>query len=124
MSESFNFKSILDQAIRIAIADLWFIFKQIFIIYWPYIVGFFVVIISGIILQIIMLRSGSRSKLSSGFNSMVGGLTYVLFCLFYFAISYWIFGSQVVDEIWFTAFGGISFLSTWLFLRAIGFWYY
>lgn len=124
MENQLNMQYVFDQAIRAAIADLWYIFKQIFIIYWPYIVGFVVIVISGIILQIIMLRSGSRNKLSSGFNSMVGSLIYALFCLFYFAIFYWIFGPQVIDEIWFTAFGGISFLSTWLFLKGIGFWYY
>jgi len=124
MTESFNLQSILDQAIRIAIADLWFIFKEIFITHWPYIVGFIIIVISGVILQIIMLKSGSRSKLSSGFNSMVGSLAYTLFCLIYFAIAYLIFGSQVVDSIWLTVFGALAFPSTWYFLRGIGFWYY
>ncbi len=124
MDANFNLQSILDQFIRTAVSDFWSLAKQIFFMYWPYIIGFFVIVIAGVILQIFMLKSGGRSKLSAGFNSMVGSLTYSLFCLIYFSICYWIFGTQVVDDVWFAVIGAISFPSTGWFLRAIGFWYY
>ncbi len=124
MSDAFNLQSILDQAIRTLVSDLWSLAKQMFFIYWPYIIGFLIFVIAGVILQIFMLKSGGHSKLSAGFNSMVGSLTYSLFFLIYFGICYWIFGTQVVDDIWFTVIGAISFPSTGFFLRAIGFWYY
>jgi hypothetical protein len=124
MSDTLSPQSLLEQMIHSMISGLWYIAKHIFTLYWPYIIGFFVIVVAGIILQIIMLKSGSRSKLSSGFNSMVGSFIYSIFFLIYFLISYWIFGTQVVDEIWFTVFGSLSFPSTWYFLRGIGFWYY
>lgn len=124
MTESFSIQSLLDQFIRTAVSDFWSLAKQMFFMYWPYIIGFFVIVIAGVILQIFILKSGGRSKLSAGFNSMVGSLTYSLFCLMYFSVCYWIFGTQVVDDVWFAVIGAISFPSTGLFLRAIGFWYY
>lgn len=124
MSDALSPQSLLEQMIHSMLSGLWSIVKHIFILYWPYIIGFFVIVVAGIILQIIMLKSGSRSKLSAGFNSMVGSFTYSIFFLIYFLLSYWIFGTQVVDEIWFTVFGALAFPSTWYFLRGIGFWYY
>ena len=115
---------LLDQMIRSAMSGIWPVTKHLFFIYWPYIVGLAVLIIAGVILQIIMLKSGSRSKLSASFNSMVGSFTYSIFFLIYFLLSYWIFGTQVVDEIWFTVFGALAFPSTWYLLKGIGFWYY
>jgi hypothetical protein len=124
MYDSLNLQSILDQFARTAVLDFWFLVKQIFLVYWPYIIGFLVIVVAGVILQIFMLRSGGRSKLSAGFNSMVGSLTYSLFFLIYFGVCYWIFGTQVVDDIWFAVIGTISFPSAGCFLRAIGFWHY
>lgn len=46
MENQLNMQYVFDQAIRATIADLWYIFKQIFIMYWPYIVGFVVIVIS------------------------------------------------------------------------------
>ena len=124
MPESLNLQSILDQMIRIVVSDIWSLSKQLFLAHWPYVIGFLVIIIAGVILQIMMLKSGGHSKLSAGFNSLVGSLTYSIFFLIYFLICYLIFGTQVVDDIWFALFGTLSFPSTWLFLKSIGFWYY
>lgn len=121
MSDTFNLQSILDQMIRTLVSDLWSLARQMFLMHWPYIIGFLVFVIAGVVLQIFMLKSGGRSKLSAGFNSMVGSLTYSLFFLIYFGVCYWIFGTQVVDDIWFAVIGTISFPSTGFFLRAIGF---
>ena len=119
-----NLSSILDQMIRTTISELWSFAKEQFMAHWPYVVGFFVFIVAGVILQIIMLRSGRHNKLSAGFNSLVGSLTYLMFFLILFLISYLIFGTQVVDDIWFAIFGALSFPATGFFLRVIGFWYY
>jgi len=124
MPDKLDLSSIFDYAIRSFISDFWVAIKDLLVIYWPYIVGFLVFVIAGIVIQILMLRSGHRNKLSAGFNSLVGSLTYSLFFLIQFLICYWIFGSQVIDDIWFTTFGAISFPATWAFLNAIGFWYY
>jgi hypothetical protein len=124
MSDSFDLQSILDQFIRTAVSDFWSLAKQMFFIYWPYMIGFLVIVIAGVTLQIFMLKSGGHSKLSAGFNSLVGSLTYSVFFLIYFGICYWIFGTQVVDDIWFAVFGAMSFPSTGFFLKSIGFWYY
>ena len=124
MSDSFNLQSMLDQFIRTVISDFWSLAKQMFFMYWLYIVGFLIIVIAGVILQIFMLKSGGHSKLSAGFNSLVGSLTYSIFFLIYFGICYWIFGTQVVDDVWFAVFGTMSFPSTGFFLKSIGFWYY
>lgn len=52
-----------------------------------------------------MLKSGNHNKLSASFNSMVGSFTYSIFFLIYFLLSYWVFGTQVIDEIWLIVFG-------------------
>lgn len=114
----------LDQIIRLIVFQLYSTVKEQLITYWPYAIGFVVFIIAGIILQIIMLRGGGHSKLSPGFNRLVGGLIYSIFFLIMLLISFWIFGTRVIDEVWFTLFGILSFPATGFFLRAIGFWYY
>lgn len=124
MVEPINLSSMLDQMIRMALSTLLLFAKQLLMTYWPYILAFFVIVIAGVILQIIMLKSGTHNKLSAGFNRLVGSLTWSALFLMYLSISYWIFGTQVIDKLWFTLFGSLSFLSTWLILRAIGFWYY
>ncbi len=116
--------SILDRAIKSEFYSDIPIVKTLWLTYWPYIIGFFVFVIAGVVIQILMLRSGHRNKLSAGFNSLVGSLTYSLFFLIQLLICYLIFGAQVIDDIWFTTFGAISFPATWAFLNAIGFWYY
>ncbi|MFA6077338.1 MAG: hypothetical protein WC735_04680 [Candidatus Paceibacterota bacterium] len=124
MSEPLDITLMIDKMIRSVIIELWFFAKEQLLIYWPYVFGFFIFVVAGVVLQIIMLRSGGHSKLSAGFNRLVGSLTYFIFFLIFFSISYWVFGSQVVDSIWFAVFGALSFPTTGLFLRAIGFWYY
>lgn len=99
MSDTLNLQSILDQIIRTLVSDLWSLAIQVFSMYWLYIIGFLTFVIAGVILQIFMLKSGGHSKLSAGFNSLVGSLTYSIFFLIYFSICYWIFGTQVVDDI-------------------------
>jgi hypothetical protein len=89
-----------------------------------YVIGFLAFIVVGVILQVIMLRSGGNTKLPAWFNRLVGSLTYSLFFLIFLGISYIIFGTQVVDKIWFTIFGLLAFPTTGLFLCIIGFWRY
>jgi len=113
-----------DEIIKSIVSQSYSFAKEQFIIHWPYIIGFFVFIIAGVILQIIMLRSGGDSKLPAFFNRLVGSFTYSIFFLIQLSISYWVFGAQVIDDVWFTLFGIISFPVTGFFLCAIGFWYY
>jgi len=115
----------LDGVIKSTLAILWGMFKTI----WPsikyYVIGFAIYIVGGVLLQIIMLKgSGNRHKLSAHFNKIVGALTYAIFFILYLFIAYKIWGPQVIDDVWFTLIGVLSFISTWLFLRLIGFWYY
>jgi hypothetical protein len=114
----------LDEIIKSMVSRVYFFTREQLVAHWPYVVGFFIFVIAGVILQIIMLRSGGHSKLPAFFNRLVGSLIYSIFFLIQLSISYWIFGTRVVDEIWFTLFGIISFPITGFFLRAIGFWYY
>lgn len=114
----------LDQIIRLTVSQIHSFIKEQLITYWPYVIGLVVFMIAGVILQILMLRGGGHSKLSPGFNRLVGSLTYSMFFLIMLLISYWIFGTRVIDEVWFTLFGILSFPATGFFLRAIGFWYY
>jgi len=114
----------IDQTIRLTVFQLYFFAKEQLITHWLYVAGFFAFIIAGVILQIIMLRGGGHSKLSPGFNRLVGSLTYLMFFLIMLLISYWLFGTRVIDEVWIILFGILSFPATGFFLRAIGFWYY
>jgi len=98
--------------------------KHIWLQYWPYVIIFIIIIIAGIILQILMLRSGRHNRLSPGFNRLVGSLTYFFFFGLLFIITYWTFGAQIVDELWLAIFGAIAFPVTGIFLRWIKFWYY
>lgn len=124
MSDVLSLQDLLDQMIRLVISGFWVLIKNMLSAYWPYITGFIVFVVAGVILQIIMLKSGRKNKLSGGFNSMVGSFTYSIFFFIYFLLSYWLCGVQIVDEIWFTVFGAAAFVSTWYLLRGIGFWYY
>lgn len=92
--------------------------------FWPYIIIALIIILAGVILQILMLRSGGRRTLSPGFNRLVGSLTYLLFFGLMFIIAYWILGTQVIDKMWLAIFGALAFPATGLFLWAIRFWYY
>jgi hypothetical protein len=92
--------------------------------FWPYIIGFFIVILAGVILQILMLKGGGNARLSPGFNRLLGSITYLFFLALVALIAYLIWGSEVIDETWFVVFGVIAFPLTGLFLRLIGFWYY
>lgn len=89
--------------------------KQFWFLYWPYIIAFFLVVIAGVILQILMLRSGGRSRLSSGFNRLVGSLTYMFFFCLQLVVSYWICGTDVIDEKWFALFGTLAYPVTGYF---------
>ena len=63
--------------------------------FWPFIVGFFLVIIAGVILQILMLRCDKRNKLSANFNRLVGSL-YIVILVLITTIVYLIFGTRVI----------------------------
>jgi uncharacterized membrane protein len=114
----------LNQIIQNTIANLWLMVKTNWPSLWPYVMGFAVFILGGIILQIIMLRSGSHNKFSAGFNSMVGSLVWLIFFVVLLGLAYLGFGSQVIDEIWFGLLSLIAFILAGTFLRLIGFWYY
>lgn len=124
MSETISISTMMDQIIKASVSTLISFVREQLITHWPYVVIFFSIIIAGVILQIIMLRSGRHSKLPAGFNSLVGSLVCLIFFLILLTIGYWLFGTQVIDEIWFAIFGVVAFPITGLFLRAIGFWYY
>ncbi len=117
-------QNFLNQVIQNTIANLWMMAKTYWPSLWPYVVGFAVFILGGMILQIIMLRSGSHNKLSAGFNSMVGSLFWLIFFVLLLGIAYLSFGFQVIDEIWFGLLSLIAFILAGTFLRLIGFWYY
>lgn len=114
----------IDQIIKNTISQCGPIVREFLLAHWLYFFGFFAVVIAGIVLQIIMLRSGGQCKLPAFFNRIVGSLTYLTFFLIFLLIGYWIFGTRVIDDIWFSIFGILSFPATGFFLRAIGFWYY
>ena len=93
--------------------------------YWPFVLCFALIIIGGVIFQIRMMKTGGhQNRLPPGFNRLVGSLTYLFFFWLQFTIAYLIFGSQVLDDLWFLIFGGVAFPVTKLFLVWIGFWYY
>jgi hypothetical protein len=117
-------KTLLDQIIHNTILNLWSIIKTSWPSLWPYVLGFALFIVGGIILQILLLRSGRRNKLSPAFNSLVGSVIWTIIFLLLLGAGYLIWGSQVIDEIWFAIFSTLAFGLTWLFLVAIGFWYY
>lgn len=117
-------QNFLNQVIQNTITNLWSLIKTHWSSLWPYVFGFAVFILGGMILQIIMLRSGNHNKLSAGFNSMVGSLFWLIFFVLLLGIAYLGFGSQVIDEIWFGLLSLIAFVLTGVFLRLIGFWYY
>ncbi len=110
--------------IKTAINMIYSIVKILLPSIWPYLLIFFAIILSGVIFQIIMLRGGTRNRLSPGFNRLIGSLTYLFFFCLMLTLSYLIWGTLVIDEIWFIIFGLISYPVTKLFLRKIGFWYY
>jgi len=97
--------------------------KIIWLKFWPYIIIFILIVIAGVIIQIIRIKKDRIKKLSPGFNSLVGSLTYSLSFGLLFIITYFIIGTRVLDEIWFIIFGAISFPLTGWFLRKIGFWF-
>ncbi|MCC7356754.1 MAG: hypothetical protein IT410_04065 [Candidatus Doudnabacteria bacterium] len=119
-----DINSLLDQIIHNTILNFWAIIKTSWSSLWPYVLGLAVLILGGIILQIIMLRSGSHNKLSAGFNSLVGSLFWFIFFAILLGIAYVVFGPQVIDEIWFGLLSMIAFFLAGGFLRLIGFWYY
>lgn len=114
----------MDKIVKATVSQLWAMLKLWWPHLWPYAIGFAVFVLGGMVLQILMLRSGGHSRLSPGFNRMVGSLFYGIFFMLLLIIAYWIWGSQVIDDTWFLIFGTISFPLTGFFLRAIGFWYY
>jgi hypothetical protein len=114
----------LDQIFKETLNQIWILIPVWWSAFWPYILGFAVVILVGMVWQIIMFRSGSRNGLSSGFNSMVGSLFFGISFLVLLGICYRVWGAKVIDEIWFGIIGAVSFSVTGLFLRTIGFWRY
>lgn len=124
MQELINYSEFKRNIISSTFSQLRPMLGDLFLAHWLGICIFFGVIIVGVILQIAMLRSGGHSKLSAGFNSLVGSITYSIFFLIYFGVGYLIFGVRAIDEIWLTVFGLLAFPSTGFFLRIIGFWYY
>ena len=113
-----------DRIVDALASHAWAAAKYVIPNYWPYLLVFFTIIVGGVILQIIMLREGGHeNRLPSEFNSLVGSLTYWSFFWGQAVVMYKIFGPQVVDDIWFAAFGILAYPGTKLFLRSIGFWY-
>lgn len=111
----------IDGIIKSLVSTLWFWTKE----YWIYITIFVVLVIIGVIVQINMMKSGGhRNRLPPAFNRLVGSLTYWFIFWIQVVIAYWIFGNQVIDDLWFLIFGGVAFPVTKLFLVKIGFWYY
>lgn len=115
----------LDQVIRNSVAQLWFDIRSVWPSVWPYVIGFSVFVIGGVILQIIMIhRGGPSNRLPPGFNRLVGSLTRLLIIGLLLFLGYLIFGPKVIDEVWFWLFGAIAFPLTGFLLRKVGFWYY
>ena len=119
-----NVSEMFDQIIRTTISGILSDIKDMLLIYWPWLLKGVLFILGGVFLQILMFKIGSGHKLSSSFNRLVGGLTYGAFFIILLSVNYWLFGTQVINEIWFLFFGIISFLFAGIFLRAIGFWRY
>ena len=117
-------KQLLDQIEQATALIFFSAIKQVWLSFWPYIIGLLLFVFSGVALQIIMLRSGGHNTLPPWFNRLAGSIFYSIFFGIIFLIFYWIFGAKVIDELWFALFGALSFPITGLFLRAIGFWYY
>jgi hypothetical protein len=120
-----DIEGILDQSLHKGLAMVWHdFFLPLLPSMWPFLIGGFVVIVGGIILQIVMMRIGGyRNRLSSGFNTLVGSLVRLAIFGILVFIAYLIWGVQVVDELWLAIIGTIAFAGTSLFLRKIGFWY-
>ena len=120
-----DIEEILDQSLRKGLTMIWHdFFLPLLPSMWPFLFGGFVVIVGGIILQIVMMRScGHRNRLPSGFNALVGSLIRLLIFGILVYLAYLIWGVQVIDELWLTIIGIIAFTGTSLFLRGIGFWY-
>jgi len=114
----------MDKIVKATVSQLWATLKLWWPSLWPYAIGFALFVIGGMVLQILMLRSGGHSRLSPGFNRMIGSMFYGIFFVLLLIIAYLIWGSQVIDDIWFLIFGTISFPLTGFFLRTIGFWSY
>lgn len=73
---------------------------------------------------VIYLQASGRMKLSSGQNSAIGSLFYMLFCIFIFIIFYWIFGPGIISNLWFLIISSLSYSLVKRFLKMIGFWTY
>lgn len=115
---------LMDSMERSFVLGIWGAVKIIWLAFWPYIIIFTLFILAGVVWQILIFQSGKRNRLSPGFNRLVGSLTYFFFFALIFIIAYWIFGTQVIDELWLAIFGAIAFPVTGLFLKFIGFCYY
>lgn len=130
MSQSIISSDVIQKAfedgINLAASGVASAFWQAWLINQEFIIKFIILpVLVIIIAQIILLKvSKGRSKLPAEFNVIAGTVLYIIFFFLYFAIAYNIFGSQVVDDNWFDLFGILSYPTTWVFFRAIGFWYY
>jgi len=124
MGQLVSSSNVMDLVVKSFISGIWIAVETMWVNWWPFIIGFIGVVVIGVILQIIMLRLSNYNKLSPRFNRLVGSLTYIIFFVSITAIAYLIFGTAVIDEIWFGIFGIIAFPLVKVFLRAIGFWYY
>jgi hypothetical protein len=113
-----------DQIIKGTVHQLWLSLPVWWMAFRWYIIAFVVIVIGCMAWQMILFRSGSKKGLSSDFNKMIGSLFFGIFFLLQLGVSYWIWGSQVIDDIWFAIFSATSFAFTGIFLRAIGVWRY
>lgn len=113
-----------DQFIKSIVASFWSFIKAIWPIYWPYIVGFFVIIIIGMLIQIFLFRSGSNKKMPRAFNQLVGHLFYCFFFYLVVTVLYFIFGAQVIDGVLFACIAYPVYRLNKIFLIWIGFWRY
>ncbi len=78
----------------------------------------------GIILAIIVIQSIGWYRFSSGVNSVIGSIVYHVLFWSLVALCYWIFGTQIIDEIWLILFWAIGYRFTKVLLKSVGFWLY
>ena len=113
-----------DAFIKSIVSNLWTFIKAVWVAYWPYIIIFFVLVFIGMAWQIIWFRTGSNKKMPRWFNALVGSIFYWFFFYLVVTILYFIFGSQVIDGIWFAAISYPIYRLNKIFLKWIGFWKY
>src|SRR6056297_226835 len=96
------------------------IISEAFNFIFAHILGF--IIFTLIIFFIFYLQSSGIMKFSSGVNEGMGSLFYRMFFILIFIVLYFVFGTDVIDEMIFWIIYFVSYKLTGVFLREIGFW--